>query len=192
MVSEQRLLLVVSGPSGVGKDSVVNAMAAKYPGIEVSVSATTRPPKAGEQDGVNYHYLTKQQFEQYVEDGAFIEYAVFVDEMYGTLKTEVSSRIEKGITCVLVIEVEGATNVKKIYPECTSVFILPPSLEVLEKRIRNRQRDSAEEVNRRICVAETVELPLACNYDYQIVNYDLESCADELYKILRKRQGFAE
>ncbi|MFV0413634.1 MAG: guanylate kinase [Oscillospiraceae bacterium] len=188
MMNKQRLLLVVSGPSGVGKDSVVQDMVAKHPGIEVSVSATTRSLRAGEQDGVNYHYISRDQFQEYIRQNAFCEYATYAGEYYGTLKSEVDDRISKGTICVLVIEVQGAANIKKLYPGCTTVFILPPSLEVLEQRIRWRGRESEEEVKRRIAVAKEVEIPFASTYDYRIVNHNLESCAEELYQIIKAQQ----
>lgn len=189
MRSEQRLLLVVSGPSGVGKDSIVNAMVQQHPGIEVSVSATTRAPREGERDGEHYHFLPRAQFLEYVRQDAFFEHTVYNGEHYGTLKREVDERIGAGTTCVLVIEVEGAANMKKLYPECTTVFIMPPSLEVLAQRLRGRGQESEEEVQRRIDVAKRVELPLADTYDYIIVNNDLQQSAEELYAILQRRQS---
>lgn len=188
MKSEQRLLLVVSGPSGVGKDSIVNAMVQKHPDIQVSVSATTRAPRAGERDGEHYHFLSRAQFLDYVRQDAFFEHTIYNGEYYGTLKREVDERIGAGITCVLVIEVEGAANMKKMYPECTTVFIMPPSLQVLAQRLRGRGQESEEEIRRRIDVAKRVEIPLADTYDYIIVNHDMYHSAEELYDILRQRQ----
>lgn len=188
-MNDQRRLLVVSGPSGVGKDSVVRTMVAKHPGIEISVSCTTRPRKEGEREGVDYHYISREEFEEGIKADAFWEYADYNGNYYGTLKSEVDRRIYNGITCVLVIEVKGAAKIKQTYPDCTSVFILPPSREVLECRIRQRGRETDEyELSCRIRLAEEEEMPLAHTYDYRITNNDLESCAEELYDILKTRQ----
>lgn len=187
-MNKERLILVVSGPSGVGKDSVVNVMMQAHPEIEISVSATTRAPRADEEDGVNYHFLARETFLDYIRRDAFIEYTVYNNEYYGTLKSEVEERMARGTTCVLVIEVEGAAHMKELYPECTTVFILPPSLEVLAARLRGRGQESEEQVEKRIEVACCVEMPLADTYDYKIVNHDMQVCAEELYGILQQRQ----
>ena len=192
MMNEQRRLLVVSGPSGVGKDSVVKAMIRKYAQadelIEVSVSATTRSKALGEAEGVDYHFLERRQFEEHIAADSFLEYAEYSENYYGTLKAEVDSRISRGITCVLVIEVRGAERVKSAYPECTTVFVLPPDMKELESRIRGRKRDSEEQIHQRMETAKLLEMPLADSYDFKIVNTDLDTCADELYAILKQRQ----
>lgn len=187
-MKDERRLLVVSGPSGCGKDSVVQDMMARYPGIEVSVSATTRAPRCGEVEGVDYYYITRAQFNRYVAENRFLEYAEYVDNCYGTLKDEVDGRIEKGIVCVLVIEVFGAENVKCQYPGCTTVFILPPDMEELERRLRARGTEDEEWVHKRMAKAQ-LEMVEAPKYDFQLVNDNLHRCADELYAILQKRLG---
>lgn len=186
-MNNQRNLLVVSGPSGCGKDTVVQMMMQMHPEIEISVSATTRAPRAGEKDGVNYHFLTKEDFEAHIQNGALLEYANYVGNYYGTLKQEVDSRIERDKVCVLVIEVTGAANVKKVYPECTTVFVLPPSMDELERRLRNRGTESDEWVEKRLARARQ-EVEMAGKYDYQLINADAKVCAEELYEILRARK----
>lgn len=184
---DERNLLVVSGPSGCGKDSVVQCMLQRHEGIEVSVSATTRQARPGEQEGVDYFFLTLEEFERHIAAGDFLEYAKYVDNCYGTLKSEVDKRIHSGIVCVLVIEVFGAENVKKMYPGCTTVFILPPNMDELERRLRSRGTENEEWVCKRMKRARE-EMPEAKKYDYTVVNDELEACAEELYGILCKER----
>lgn len=186
-VSIQRRLLVVSGPSGCGKDTVVKILMERHSGIELSVSATTRDPREDEVNGQHYHFVTKEQFEHFITHDSLLEYANYVGNYYGTLRSEVEKRIHNGITCVLVIEVMGTERVRRAYPDCTTVFILPPSMEELERRLRARGTESEEWVQKRLARARE-ELPLAGDYDFQLVNLDPYACADELYHILRQRQ----
>ena len=127
-MNKERHLLVVSGPSGAGKDTVVRRMMEKYPEIELSVSATTRAPRNGEKEGIDYYFMTNETFEQKIERGEMLEYVHYCDRYYGTPKSEVDRRLDAGIPVVLVIEVIGAANIKKLYPDSTLVFIMPPSL----------------------------------------------------------------
>ncbi len=187
-MNKQRYLMVVSGPSGCGKDTVVNYLIKNYANIEVAVSATTRDPRPGEQDGVNYHYVTMAEFEGHIQQGNLLEYANYVGNYYGTLKAEVDRRIEKGITCILVIEVEGAAQIKELYPDCTTVFVLPPSMEELARRLRGRGSEDEEWVQKRLKRAEE-EITYACNYDFTVVNDTIEGCAREIYSILENRQA---
>ena len=186
-MNKERYLLVISGPSGSGKDSIVAKLIAAHPGIECSVSATTRPPREDEVEGVHYFFMSKEQFEKHIAAGDLLEYAEYVGNYYGTLKSQVDARLEKKITCVLVIEVEGAANIKRHYPDCTTVFVLPPSMGELERRLRKRGTESEEWVRRRMLRAEE-EMALADQYDYTIVNDELCRCADRLYEILQERQ----
>ena len=166
-MNKQRYLLVVSGPSGAGKDTVVSRMMQKHPEIEISVSATTRAPRAGETDGENYYFLTNEQFE--------------------APKSEVDARLDRGTTVVLVIEVVGAANIKKLYPESTLIFIMPPSMDELRARLRGRGTESEEAIAGRLKRAEE-ELPYAREYDFSVENRDVDACADEIYRILKQRQ----
>ena len=189
-MNKERYLLVISGPSGSGKDSVVAKLMGLHPGIECSVSATTRAPREDEVDGVHYFFLTKEEFERRIEKGDLLEYANYIGNYYGTLKSQVDARLEKGITCVLVIEVEGAANLKRIYPECTTIFILPPSIEELEQRLRKRGTEDEEWIHKRVLRAEE-EMALAGSYDYTVLNEDLDTCVAQVYDILQKRQSEA-
>ncbi len=184
-MSRERYLTVISGPSGSGKDSVVCEMVKAHPKVECSVSATTRGPREGEVHGVHYFFLTKEEFETYIADDKFVEYTNYVDCYYGTLKSQIEDRLNRKIPCVLVIEVEGAANVKRLYPQCTTVFIKPPSMEELEKRLRLRGTEAEEKVQKRLQRAKE-ELKLAHEYDHVLVNEDCEVCANCLYEIMKR------
>lgn len=185
-MKDERNLLVVSGPSGCGKDSVVQRMVQNHPEIEVSVSATTRAPRSGEQEGVDYYYMDVERFRAHVAAGELLEYTCYVDNYYGTLKSEVENRIHRGVVCVLVIEVFGAENMKRMYPDCTTIFILPPSMEELERRLRCRGTEGEEWVAKRLRRAAE-EMPEAKNYDFTLVNDDMDKCAEEMYRILQEK-----
>ncbi len=187
-MNQERYLVVVSGPSGAGKDTVVRQLRQQHPEIEFSVSATTRAMRPGEQDGVDYHYLSTAEFEQRIAAGEILEHTCYCGNYYGTPKLEVDRRIAAGRTVVLVIEVEGAANIKRIYPNATTVFIRPPSMEELERRLRNRGTETEQSIQRRLARAAE-ELGLADGYDAQVVNDTVEQCARDLYAVIRARQA---
>ncbi len=187
-MNKQRCLLVVSGPSGVGKDTVVTRLRALHPEIEFSVSATTRAPRAGEAHGKNYYYITREQFEEKIARGEMLEHTVYCGCYYGTPRSEIDRRMDTGTTVALVIEVEGAANIKRIYPESTLIFLKPPSLEELRARLRGRGTESDEVIEKRLKRAQE-ELTFAANYDFTVVNHDVDACAEEIYRILRARQA---
>lgn len=178
-------LIVVSGPSGAGKDTVVGRLFEIHNGddIHLSVSATTRSPRPGEVDGVSYYFLTKEAFEQKVSDGGFIEWATFCDNMYGTLRDKVCDHLENGIDVILVIEVQGAMQVKKMYPDATLVFLLCPSFEEQKQRLINRNTEAVDVIEQRIATARK-EVEYADNYDYVIINHDINESARELDSII--------
>ena len=154
---------------------------------EISVSATTRAPRAGETDGENYYFLTNEQFEAKIDRGEMLEYVNYCGKYYGTPKSEVDARLDRGTTVVLVIEVVGAANIKKLYPESTLIFIMPPSMDELRARLRGRGTESEEAIAGRLKRAEE-ELPYAREYDFSVENRDVDACADEIYRILKQRQ----
>lgn len=185
-MQNEKCLFVVSGPAGVGKDTVVAAMRAAHPEIEKTVSATTRNPRPGEQDGVNYHFRTVEQFQQLLEADGVLEHNFYCGNYYGTLRSEVDARLESGKIVVLVIDVNGAANIKRIYPDSNTVFICPPSAEELEARLRGRGTETEESLKNRLATARK-ELALAETYDERVVNHTVEQCAEELYNLICRR-----
>ncbi len=187
-MNKERYLVVVSGASGSGKDTVIRRLMQQHENIEISVSATTRAMRAGEAEGVDYYYMSVPDFQQLIAQERVLEYTCYCGNYYGTPRSEVEARMENSTTVVLVIEVEGGANIKRLYPECTTVFILPPSLEELERRLRSRGTDSEEAIQKRLARA-VEEFACADEYDYKIVNDDLDVCVEKLYGIIQSRQG---
>ena len=134
----EKYLFVVSGPSGTGKDTVVAALLKKHPEIQHTVSATTRAPRDGEKDGINYHFMSVADFEDHLAHDQIVEHTKYCENYYGTLRSEIEGRMKLGIPVILVIEVEGAGNIKKMYPGATTIFVLPPDMAELERRLRCR------------------------------------------------------
>ena len=169
-------VLVITGPSGVGKGTLIQELLRRLPELELSVSATTRPPRSGEVDGRDYHFLDPDEFERRARAGEFLEHAVYAGNRYGTLRSELD-RAPEGI--VLEIEVQGARQVREALPEAVLVFIAPPSPEVLRERLIGRGTDSPEEIRRRLEQAEC-ELAAQDEFQHVIVNDDLSRAAAEL------------
>lgn len=179
------ILVVVSGPSGAGKGTVLNLLKdSSDDSIRFSVSATTRAPRKGEVDGLNYFFKSRDEFKLMIENDELFEWVEYCDNFYGTPKKYIESTIKDGYNCLLEIEVEGAANVMKAYPECASVFILPPSFEELRRRIEKRGTEEAEVVNKRLDRARK-EMTYASNYDYIIVNDNVEDAVEGLRSIIR-------
>lgn len=185
MASENKgLLVVVSAPSGCGKDTVLSELQTKQIDIKRSVSMTTRSMRDGEVDGVDYYFTTVDDFKSKIEQNYFIEYVNYGSNFYGTPKKAVDEMLENGCCVVLKIEVEGAGNIRKLYPDCVSVFIVPPSIEELKKRLSGRGTETVEEFTKRVEIAEK-ELRRANEYDYVVVNDDLGQCVDDICCILK-------
>jgi guanylate kinase len=181
-------VFVITGPSGVGKGTLIRGLMDRLPELELSVSATTRGPRAGEQDGVDYHFLTRDEFDRCVKLGAFVEHADYAGRSYGTLRSELEDRVRKGVPVVLEIEVQGARQVRAAMPEAVQVFIAPPSLEALRERLAGRGTDDSAEVDRRLQVAEQ-ELAAQPEFGHVVVNDRLEDALDELTAIVSEELG---
>lgn len=167
------LLIVVSGPAGVGKGSIVRKLTEQEKHIVFSVSATSRAPRLGEIDGENYYFISREEFEEMIKKDKLIEWVEYCNNYYGTPKEFVFNEIDKGRTIVLEIEVEGAINVKKKYPNCVLCFILPPDLTELENRLRGRGTETEDSVRNRLTRAKK-ELQLLDEYDYLVVNDSID------------------
>ncbi|PSN18904.1 guanylate kinase [filamentous cyanobacterium CCP5] len=172
-------LVVFTGPSGVGKGTLLHALLERHPDLHLSISATTRDPRPGEEHGQNYYFLSKDEFNQMVEQGEFLEWAEFAGNCYGTPKAAVMQTIRQGQWVILEIEVEGARQVRRSFPDAFQVFIMPPSIAVLEERLRQRGHDSEPAIQRRLQRA-TAEMKAAPEFDCQVVNDDIDKALDQL------------
>ena len=180
-------LFAVSGPSGVGKNTVLNSVVQQRERVQYSISATSRPMRPGEVDGKSYYFVTRAQFETMIENGELLEHAEYVGNYYGTPKSEVDRRIAAHTTVILVIEVVGATNIKRLYPGATTIFIQPPSYAELEERLRGRGTESEQAIQSRLARAAE-EMSYASDYDEVVVNDDADRCADEIYRLIQAHQ----
>ncbi|GAB4347589.1 MAG: guanylate kinase [Gammaproteobacteria bacterium] len=180
-------LYILSAPSGAGKTSLTRALREQDPLVDFSVSHTTRQRRPGETDGIDYHFVDRQTFDTMVEENQFLEYARVFDNFYGTSRREVGRRLAEGKDVVLDIDWQGARQVRERMPECVTIFILPPSREALEGRLRNRGQDSAEVIERRMREAVS-EISHYREYDYLIVNDDFEIALGELKTIFQAQR----
>ncbi len=177
------ILCVVSGPAGVGKGSVCKDYLNRYENTFLSVSATTRQPRPGEEHGISYYFKTKEEFEEMIENGDLLEYARFCDNYYGTPKKEVQRSLDEGKDIILEIEVQGALKVKEIMPEAVLIFIFPPSFEELEKRLVGRNTETPEVIEKRLFRAKE-ELMISKQYDYIVVNDEIELASQKIHCII--------
>jgi guanylate kinase len=177
-------VVVITGPSGVGKGTLIRTLRERLPELELSVSATTREPRAGERDGVDYHFLTDADFQRRVDEGEFVEHATYSGRRYGTLRSELERRTAAGHPVVLEIEVQGARQVRAALPEAVQVFLAPPSLDALRARLVGRGTDGPAEVQARLAVARE-ELSAKDEFAHVVVNDRLEDAVDALEAIVR-------
>lgn len=177
-------LVVLSGPSGVGKSTITKAVVSRLPDAYLSVSMTTRPQAAGEQDGREYWFVSRDEFRRRIETGLFLEYAEVFGNLYGTPRDKTEAALAAGRTVILEIDVQGGKQVKAIFPRVVMIFILPPSSETLTERIGRRGRESGEIVARRLCAAQSEIAAAADCYDNKVVNDDLERAIDEVIRIV--------
>jgi guanylate kinase len=184
-MSEGRLF-VITGPSGVGKGTLIRQLLERVPELELSTSATTRPPRPGERDGIDYHFLSPAEFERRVAAGEFIEHAAYSGHRYGTLRAEVEPRLGSGTSVVLEIEVQGARQIRRTLPQAVQVFIAPPSARDLRKRLERRATDRSEEIERRLEAARD-ELDARAEFAHVIVNDEVERAARELVELVHSQ-----
>jgi guanylate kinase len=180
-------LFVVTAPSGAGKTSLIEAVMRDDPSLKISVSYTTRAPRAGERDGVDYHFVERETFEAMQRRGEFLESAEVHGNHYGTSRKVILDAVAAGEDLILEIDWQGARQVRELYPDCIGIFILPPSIEELERRMRGRGKDSDEVIRRRVQNAKE-ELEHAGEFKYAIINKDFDTARRELAEILRKER----
>jgi guanylate kinase len=184
-------VFVITGPSGVGKGTLIRALLQRVPDLELSVSATTRAPREGESNGTDYHFLSLEDFDRRVLEKDFLEFAAYSGNHYGTLRSEVERRLEAGRSVVLEIEVQGAQQVRAAKPDSIQIFIAPPDPSVLRERLRSRGTDSSAAIDSRLEVAKQ-ELAAQGDFAYRVVNDELDRASDELEQIVRAELGLAE
>jgi guanylate kinase len=177
-------LIIITGPSGVGKGTVVKELLDRNKDIWLSISATTRNPRVGENDGLNYYFISEERFKDMIDKKEFLEWAQFAGNYYGTPLSTVNEKIEKGFIVLLEIEVEGAKQIKEKFPESLSIFLLPPSKEELEKRIRNRGTEKEEAIDRRLSRAN-YEIASSNQFDFVLTNHDVDETVKEVFKIIK-------
>ena len=179
-IPKKGALFVVTGPSGSGKTTLVKHALSTIPSIEFSVSATTRPIRHNEQDGIDYHFLSKEQFQSKIDNGDFLEWAEVYGNYYGTLKKPVEDALQNGLSILLDIDIKGAQQVKRNAQSCSSIFILPPSFEALELRLRSRNTDTEEIIQRRMDESK-IQLRGCVHFDYLVMNDNLD-CAHTCFQ----------
>ena len=180
----EKYLFVVSGPSGTGKDTIVARLLADHPEIHHTISATTRAPREGEQDGVNYYFVSKEDFERKLQNDEIVEHTCYCGNYYSTLRSEIERHMREKTLVIMVIEVEGAGNIKRLYPGATTVFVLPPDIQELERRLRARGTEDEATIQKRLTRAQT-EIANAIHYDEHLVNVEVGPCAESLYTIIQ-------
>lgn len=180
-------LYVVTGPSGAGKGTLLSRVLKEDEKLFYSISATTRAPRPGETDGVQYYFLSKEEFEKKIAEHAFLEYASYVDNYYGTLEAPINEKLSEGYDVILEIEVQGAVQVKEKRNDAVMVFIAPPSFEKLAERLRGRGTESEEKIAKRLETAK-IELEAASKFDYIVVNDEIDAAVHEIHSILQKNR----
>lgn len=178
-------LFVFSAPSGTGKTTIVKDILKSFPEFKFSVSATTRKKRPGEIDGVDYYFITEDEFKRKIENNEFVEWEKFYDYYYGTLKKTIDENINNGFTTIFEVDVKGALNIKKVYPDAVLIFIVPPSIEELKERLRKRNTETDEDLRKRLERAE-MELSYKDKFDYVVENINLDEAKEKVKKIIEK------
>jgi len=183
-MKNQNKLIILTGPSGVGKGTVVKEILNQDKNIWLSISATTREPREGERDGENYYFLNQENFKEMIEQNLFLEWAKFAGNYYGTPLSSVNEKIKKGYTVLFEIEVEGAKQIREKFPNSLSIFLLPPDKEELERRIRNRATESEEAIKKRLSRAN-YEISVSDEFDFSLTNDNVDETAKRIIKIIQ-------
>lgn len=178
------LLVVISAPSGGGKGTIIKELFNRDPNLRFSISATTRSPRPGEENGKQYYFISREEFEGLIGEGKMLEYAEYVGNYYGTPRDPVEEWTAQGHDVILEIEVQGGAQVKKLMPECVSIFVVPPSMKVLGERLRGRGTEEEDVVQKRLAAARE-EIPHGREYDYIVTNDRLEDAVEDICSILR-------
>lgn len=184
MANKEGMLVLFSGPSGVGKDTVLDVVLNKNMSLQKSISLTTRNIRDNEIDGKDYYFITFPKFEEMISNGEVLEYAQYGENMYGTPKAPVDKWLSEGKTVILKIEVQGAKSIKEMYPDSVGVFLLPPSMEELERRLRSRGTEDEDDIQRRLEIARD-EIHKSVDYDYFVINEDIDSASDDVLTIIK-------
>lgn len=184
IMKKQGTLVVVSGFAGTGKGTVMKELLGRYDSYALSISATTRNPRPGEVDGREYFFKTKEEFEQMIEENAFVEYACYVGNYYGTPKKYVEEQLEAGKDVILEIEIQGALNIKRQFPDALLLFIAPPSADILKERLVGRGTETAEVIEQRLARAVEESQGIE-NYDYLVVNDVLDECVETVHQMIQ-------
>lgn len=182
-MTDSGVLIILSGPSGSGKDTVLNKLTENRDDIKISISMTTRQKRNDEIDGLNYYFVSREYFEKKIADNNMLEYAEYADNLYGTPKAPVDEMLRNGKAVILKIEVQGAEKIRKIYPEVISIFLMPPSIRVLEERLRGRNSEDEETLNHRLVIARE-EIRRAPEYDYIVINDTVENAVAGIETII--------
>lgn len=183
MANKNGVLILFSGPSGVGKDTVLEVVLKKDNSLQRSISLTTRDIRDNEIDGRDYYFISKDRFNNMVENGEVLEFAQYGKNFYGTPKAPVDKWLSEGKKVILKIEVQGAQQIKKLYPDAVGIFVLPPSMEELENRLRSRGTENEEDIQKRLEIAKN-EVEKSVDYDYTVINDDLDSASNDVLKII--------
>ena len=188
MSNRKGIIIVVSGFSGAGKGTLMKELTKKYDNYALSVSATTRNPRPGEVNGREYFFVTNEEFEKLINENGLIEHAGYVDHYYGTPRKFVEDKLSQGIDVILEIEIQGALQIKEQYPDAVLLFVMPPSVAELEKRLRGRGTETEEVILQRLKRAKEESVGIE-KYDYLIINDDLEKCTERLHSIIEAAHG---
>lgn len=187
-MNNEGFVVVLSAPSGCGKDTIIQKVLEKMKGkVALSVSMTTRAMRDGEQEGINYFYVTEEEFFRHIKDGDMLEYTNYGSNYYGTPIKPLKKQLENGKIVILIIEVEGGENVKKAFPDARKIFVIPPSMKELECRLRSRGTDCDKDISKRLIIAKE-ELLRAQEYDYIVENDDLDEAVDDVISIIKAEQ----